>query len=77
MGRSCRRPSSRSDAAATYEYICQLGGRCVFDDFDAVADVPIPFITPYLYRAYGEGTKVINSVSAPSIVTSVIVQLQP
>eukprot|EP00966_Prymnesium_polylepis_P202732 4696733-Prymnesium_polylepis.1 len=38
--------------------------RCVFDDYDVVADVPIPFIAPYLYQAYGPGTKVINTVRA-------------
>lgn len=37
-------------------------GRCMFDDYDAIADVPYAFFTPYIYAAYGNGTKVINTV---------------
>ena len=32
---------------------------CVFDDFDAYADVPMPSFAPYIYHAYGAGTKII------------------
>jgi len=32
---------------------------CVFDDFDVYADVPMPTFTPYIYQAYGNGTKII------------------
>jgi len=35
---------------------------CIFDDVDVVADVPISQLTPYIYAAYGPGTKVINTV---------------
>ncbi|KAL1519815.1 hypothetical protein AB1Y20_023321 [Prymnesium parvum] len=35
---------------------------CIYDDVDVVADVPIPFVAPYIYNAYGPGTKVINTV---------------
>ena len=34
----------------------------MFDDYDVIADVPVPFLAPYIYRAYGNGTKVINTV---------------
>jgi len=34
---------------------------CVFDEYDVVSDVPIPELAPYLYSAYGKGTKVIQT----------------
>jgi hypothetical protein len=40
---------------------------CIFDDYDVIGDVPIPFFTPYIYRAYGNGTKVINTVENASV----------
>ena len=34
---------------------------CVFDDYDVIADVPMPSFTPYIYNAYWKGTKVIQT----------------
>ena len=32
---------------------------CVFDDFQVYSDVPMPSFAPYIYAAYGRGTKII------------------
>jgi hypothetical protein len=34
---------------------------CLFDDYDVIADVPIPQLAPFIYSAHGRGTKVIQT----------------
>jgi len=35
---------------------------CQFDDYDVISDVPINDLMPYIYGAYGRGTRVIQTV---------------